>query len=379
MRTARGHATDKGTRKRANDGSLGDAFYRDSHGLMLSTLGIGTYLGDTGPEDREAYQASIQQALDEGITVVDTASNYRNQASERDVGQALDAAGNRDGAFVVTKGGFLHGDVDRNASVRQVVRDVYVDEGLLEVDDVAGGSHAMTPAFLEHELDQSLENLGVDTIDLYLVHNPETQLAAGIDEDTVYQRLTDAFTFLETQRDQGRVRGYGVATWDGLRVPPHQPDHLSLERLMDAARKAHEDAGGTGEHGFRGVQLPFNLAMPEALSTPTQPWHGERVPLLEAARDAELRVLASASMLQGRLLGNVPDPVKDALGVDTDLEAILQFARSAPGVTTALVGMGTPEHVAQNLDAAQGRPVDPDAVQRLVDEGEDALVDRAPS
>lgn len=352
-----------------------EGFYREHEGLTLSSLGIGTYLGDTDPEDRDRYQASIRRALDKGITVVDTAANYRNQASELDVGAALGEAGNREGVFLVTKGGFLHGDIGRDANVRQVVRDVYVDEGLLDVDDVAGGSHAMTPAFLEHELSSSLENLGVDAVDLYLVHNPETQLAAGIDRDTVHERLREAFAFLEERRAAGEIGGYGVATWDALRVDPENPGHLGLETLLDLAEDAHAEAGRGDAHGFRGIQLPFNLAMPEAATRPTQPWEGERVPALEAAKRAGLVTLCSASLLQGRLLDRVPPDVKDMLGVKGDLEAALAFARSAEGVTTALVGMGTPEHVDENLDAVADRSIDPEAVRRVLDATGGAPID----
>jgi aryl-alcohol dehydrogenase-like predicted oxidoreductase len=366
-REGSGHATAEGTRGRAEQGDMGDGFYREHGELALSTVGVGTYLGDTDPEDREAYQESLRRAIQAGVTVVDTAANYRDQASERDVGAALDELDVRDEVFLVTKGGFLHGDADADAGVRNVVRSVYMEEGLLEVDQVAGGSHALAPAFLDHELDASLENLGVDTVDLYLVHNPETQLEAGVDRATVLDRLREAFELLEEARAEGRIRGYGVATWDALRVPPDHPAHLSLEVLLELAGEAHAAAGRGDEHGFEGLQLPVNLAMPEALDRPTQPWNGERVPALEAARESELVTLGSASLLQGRLLDEVPPAVKDRLDVKRDLDAALHFARSAPGLTSALVGMGTPEHVDENLDAVRERRPDPEAVRSLLE------------
>lgn len=373
-----GQATKEGTKKRAKEGRMGRAFYRDHAGLRVSTLGVGTYLGGTDPSKRKAYQTSVRTAIEAGVTVVDTASNYREQASERDVGRALEAVGDRDGVFVVTKGGFLHGDVDRGAGVRRVVREVYVDEGLLEPKDVAGGSHALAPAFLEHEVQASRENLGIKTLDLYLVHNPETQLEAGLDRGTVHARLQEAFTTLEKQRAHGHVAGYGVATWEGLRVDPTNPGHLGLETLLALADEANDAVGVSQEHGFRGIQAPFNLAMPEALTRPTQPWNGEALPLLEAAGRAGLFVLASASLLQARLLGNIPPVVKETLGLKGDVETALQFARSAPGVTTALVGMGSPEHVEANLDALVDLEIDEAGVKDVLDATDGAPVTHAP-
>jgi aryl-alcohol dehydrogenase-like predicted oxidoreductase len=63
-------------------------------------------------------------------------------------------------------------------------------------------------------------------------------------------------------------------------------------------------------------------------------------------------------VLQGRLTQQLPQPVRDALhGVDTDAQRALQFARSAAGVTCALVGMKTPAHVDENAALANVEPL----------------------
>lgn len=361
-----GRATPEGTRKRAQSSTMGEGFYREIRGLTLSTVGMGSYLGETDDQAREAYRRSAQRALEQGVTLLDTASNYRHQASERDLGAALEAVGDREGVFVSTKGGFLHGDVDQDGSMQGFIQETYIEPGILEPADVVGGQHAMTPAFLRTEVDRSLENLGLETVDLYLVHNPETQLAAGITREAFHERLLEAFTELERQRADGKIGGYGVATWDGLRVGPDDRQHLSLQRLLELAETAHEAVGAGDEHGFSGIQLPFNLAMPEAATAPSQDWDGEQVPVLEAAADAGLIVLCSASLMQARLLGNVTADVREAFDAGSDLTAALDFARSARGVTTALVGMGTPDHVDENLEAVRGRPPAPESVDRLL-------------
>lgn len=362
-----GHASPKGTRQRAEQAGRSASFYDEVQDLTLSRIGVGTYLGETDPEAREAYRTSIERALEAGVTVVDTASNYRHQASERDVGEALDRVGDREETFVVTKGGFLHGDVDEGQDPQRFLQERYLEPGRIGPGDIAGGAHCMAPAFLAGELERSRRNLGLETVDLYLVHNPETQLGAGLDREQVHERLQAAFAELERRRAEGQIHGYGVATWDALRVSPGNPEHLSLERLLELAEAAHEEVGGDGEHGFRGLQLPFNLAMHEAVSTPTQPWQGELVPAIEAAGRAGLVVLTSASLLQGRLLGTLPPEVRQAFDAGSDLEAALAIARSPPQPTTALVGMGTPEHVDENLDAADRVARDPEVLRTVLE------------
>jgi aryl-alcohol dehydrogenase-like predicted oxidoreductase len=156
---------------------------------------------------------------------------------------------------------------------------------------------------------------------------------------------------------------YGVATWNGLRVDPHSGEHLSLRSLLDAAR----DAGGEGHH-FRAVQLPLNLAMPQAVAEATQEaGDGRMLSLLELAAAHGMTVMASASLLQGRLAGGLPDPVRAALdhGLHTDAQRALQFTRSAPGLTTALVGMGDSAHAEENCAVAATAPLDAERFRTL--------------
>jgi aryl-alcohol dehydrogenase-like predicted oxidoreductase len=64
-------------------------------------------------------------------------------------------------------------------------------------------------------------------------------------------------------------------------------------------------------------------------------------------------VFASASLLQGRLAeGQPPQIVRHLSGLDTDAQRAIQFVRSTPGVTAALVGMSRIEHVEENLAGA---------------------------
>jgi aryl-alcohol dehydrogenase-like predicted oxidoreductase len=346
-----GRATEVGTANFRDAGhSAPGHFRRAPTGLWLSSLGIGTYLGrDDDPTDA-LYAASVRRALLRGINVVDTAINYRNQRSERAVGAALREGGfSRDGVLLCSKGGYLAFDGARPHDARAFVEETLVRPGIVDPAELVAGCHCMSPRYLDHEIERSRRNLGVECIDVYYVHNPETQLGE-VPRAEFLRRLRAAFEALEKACAGGRIGCYGTATWNGYRLEPTEEEYLSLDEVLAAAR----DAGGN-DHHFRALQLPFNLEMDEAATLKNQ---RDRT-LLEAARDAGLMVFASASVLQGRLTQQLPLTVRDALhGLRTDAQRALQFARSTPGISCALVGMKTPEHVEENTALLQFPPLE---------------------
>ena len=166
--------------------------------------------------------------------------------------------------------------------------------------------------------------------------------------DEFYTRVGTAFEFLEQARRAGKIRYYGVATWDGFRRPTGGPEGLSVKRLMHLAR-----AAGGEEHGFRFIQLPFNLAMPEAFTI----IRDEKSMLAEASQH-NITVVASASLLQGRLARNLPDELAAMFpGTTTNAQRAVQFTRSTPGITVALVGMSQTAHVRENAALALTPPL----------------------
>jgi aryl-alcohol dehydrogenase-like predicted oxidoreductase len=110
---------------------------------------------------------------------------------------------------------------------------------------------------------------------------------------------------------------------------------------------AREIAGDA--HHLRFVQLPLNLAMPEGLTKANQVVQGKTLAMVQAARNLGITLVASASLLQGQLTRKLPPYVSQVLGLKSDAERALQFVRSVPGVTTALVGTSDAAHVADNL------------------------------
>jgi aryl-alcohol dehydrogenase-like predicted oxidoreductase len=335
-------------------------YFRAFGDCVVSSVGLGTYLGDPTDTADDRYHEAITAALDSGINVLDTAINYRCQRSERVVGAALaDADVDREAVLVATKGGFVPFDGERPDSPGQYVREEYVEPGIVDADDLVRGQHCIAPAYIDDQLDRSLSNLGVDTVDLYYVHNPETQLESR-DRETVYDALEATFTRLEERAAAGDIRHYGVATWDALRVRADHDQFLSLAEIVERARAA-SDAAGTAATHLRAIQLPFNVFMADAFTVASHESADGPKSALWFANDAGLDVFTSASIMQGRLASELPDEVAAKLDGETTAQRAINFARSAPGVTSSLVGMGSPEHVAENVAAGGYEPLGAEA------------------
>ncbi len=327
--------------------------------LALSSLGLGTYLGAPDDATDEAYTQAALAFFESGGNVFDTAANYRAGRSERALGLAFKVLPRED-LFVSTKAGYLAmGDGSQRETPRAWFQRVLEGPGVLSADEIVDGCHCLTPRFLAHQVGNSREALGVDRIDLFHLHNPEQQRPI-LGADRFREVVRAAFEACEDFRGRGWIGAYGCATWTGFRVAAHAPDHLSLEELVDLAVQA-----GGRDHGFRWVQVPLNLAMPEAFLLPTQALGGVLMPLLDAAQALGLRVQASASILQARILGQLEPEVCMGLGEEVPALAALQFTRSCPGVEVALCGMSRKVHVIENMELLNKQKVGPDGLRSL--------------
>ncbi len=353
-----GYATPEGTdRFRRRFEAQFPGHFREFQGLWLSSIGIGTYLGDPTAACDSLYREAVAQALESGINVIDTAVNYRHQRSERAIGQALAAViakgkVQRDEVLIATKGGFLSFDGSEPDDPSEYFQRTLIDPGLFRPEEVVAGCHVMSPKYLENQIEVSRRNLGIDTLDVYYLHNPETQ-ASNVAREEFDRRIRAAFSALEKAAGEGKIRIYGTATWNAYRVGQESREALSLTDLLRLA----EEVGGK-DHHFRAIQLPYNLAMPEALSARTQRADGKSVPVLQVARAHGLLVFASASLLQQKLADDLPKEIYPWFpGLEKDAQRAIQFVRSTPGVACALVGMSRRDHLTENLDTAHTPPL----------------------
>jgi len=362
----RGCATPEATAAyaaRFGAGTASGHFRRTVDGLSIASIGLGTYPGEPTDAIDQGYQAAIERALTRACNHLDTAVNTRFQRSERALGRALREAVRRgevqrDEVIVSTKGGFVPFDGALPSDPRRWVYEHYIEPGLAHANDFAAAyQHCLAPDFLDAMIEQSSENLGVETIDIYYLHNPETQRISNT-HATFRRRMLEAFECLEAASGAGAIMAYGVATWTAFRSPPDAPDYLSLTELMGLA---YEVAGA--DNHFRYVQMPYNLVMTEAFALQNQQVSDEFLSPIEAAERLGLTVVTSATLKQGLLASAFMADLSPYFpGAETDAQRAIQFARSTPGVACALVGMGRAAHAEENLALRHLPPVDPQVI-----------------
>jgi aryl-alcohol dehydrogenase-like predicted oxidoreductase len=334
--------------------------------VELPSIGLGTYLGEPDATADQRYETAIAAGLAGGINLLDCAINYRHQRSERNIGRVIERmvrSGElgRDEVVVCTKAGYLSfdGSIPSDPSA-YFVRE-YMDTGVIRPGEIAGGMHCMAPTYLADQLERSRRNLGLETIDVFYLHNPESQLG-DVEQGEFYARLRRAFEFLEEAANQHKIQWYGVATWNAFRLPPGDRGGLSLAQVFSTARQA----GGNG-HRLRFIQMPFNLAMPEGFLLKNQVGpDAQPLSAFELAWQEGSAVVGSATLYQGQLARGLPKWISETLRTPSDAATAIQFARSAPGVATALIGMGSLEHVQQNLRVVGSAPAPEEEWLRLL-------------
>ena len=349
-----GYATPEGTKKfaeRQNQDSHEN--YKNINDLTLSNVGIGTYLGNPDTETDKLVEDAIKKSILGGINVIDSAINYRAQKAERSVGNAISQLIDNDDIsreeiFVSTKNGYVTNDGDIKEDLMQYVMREYGKTGIVKEGDISPGYHCMTLPYLNDQLERSLKNLGMDCIDLMYLHN-SVEGQTHLPREQFLKNLKGVFEFYEKKRKEGKIRFYGMATWECFRTTPENPLFLQLADVMDLAVQA-----GGKEHGFRFIQLPFNLMLDQAYMTKNHNVGGKTVSVLEAAQEFNLGVFTSVPIMQGKLLAANVIP---EFGNFSASVRLLQFVRSTPGITAPLIGHKLESHVKENMTVMKIPPL----------------------
>ena len=367
--TLQGHATSEGTKRyteyAASRGRPLEHF-RMFDGLHFSSIGIGTYLGQPTQEDDLAVENAVYQSVRSGaVNVIDTAINYRAMKSEKSIGKALlrlvkDKVVSRDGVFISTKNGYVTNDGDYpKIDVMEYVHRMYIQTEVMAADDISSAYNVMNPNYLAKCIDKSLMNMHIATIDLVYLHNAFESWHKDVSREQFMGMLTKAFEIYEKYRSDGKIRSYGMATWTCFRTPQSGPEFLSLEQVFKTA----EQVGGKN-HGFRYIQLPYNLAYSEALLLRNQSVGSEnKLTILEAAAKLRIGVFTSIPLFQGRLLES---KIPDYAGLKEPVSKLIQIIRSSPSVIAPLIGQKKPEHVEENLKIANLPPLSRDEFKEAV-------------
>ena len=343
-----GHATPEGTANFAKrQSNVAKNHFRNFDRLTLSSVGIGTYLGNSDDSTDKLVQDAIKSSITTGINVIDTAINYRSQKAERSVGRAileLVESGNvkRDEVFISTKNGYVTNDGDVNEEFWVNIQNTLVKPGVIKSGDISSGYHCMTIPYLQDQLNRSMKNLGLDCIDLMYLHNAAEGQLQDISKEEFMKKLKEVFEFYENQRKNGFIKYYGMATWECFRVPKDHPQYLSISDIANMSKEI-----GGKDNGFRFIQLPYNMYLDQALTQKNQSLEGTKYSILEVSQKLGIGVFTSVPLMQAKLLA--PNVLPEFGNLSKPSHRAIQFVRSTPGVIAPLVGQKSPEHVNENL------------------------------
>lgn len=357
-----GYATPEGTQKyvqyATSKQNNSKEHFRIFDGLHLSSIGMGTYLGQPNKYDDQMMENAVYESIKSGsVNVIDTAINYRAMKSEKSIGKALsrlineDKIVTRDQLFVCTKNGYITNDGDYpGIDVMEYMQNMFITPGIINANDISSGYNCLNPNYIARCIDKSLMNLQLSTIDLVYIHNAFESWVNDVNIEQFLEMLEKVFDIYEKYRSSSKIRYYGMATWTCFRVNKGNKEYLSLEMVSKLAQKV-----GGREHGLKFIQLPYNLAYSEALLLKNQSVGSENnLTILEAAERLKIKIFTSIPLFQGRLLNaNIPD----YMGYTDQVIKLLQILRSSPSVIAPLIGYKKKEHLEQNLKIAKIPPL----------------------
>ena len=412
----RGNATPKGTSSfvaRFSKRSSLDFYSKSNQGLSLSSIGLGMYKGENSDKGDQEWKSSIIKSVTNGINIFDTAIRYRNQRSEKILGSTLlDLITRnklkREEVFISSKGGLI--GVPNNISEGAYINKVVKGEWKVPKQEIYKNIHSIYLPFLKKQLDISLGNLNMSTIDCYFIHNPE--LAKGIkNEEEFYRRINDIFKWLEGEKEKGRIQSYGIASWNGFRRDVNSRPYLDLSELIKIA--IHN---GGKDHGFRFIEAPLSIGMPylanHTLVGKKKSLHNKN--FINFINENGLNFITSASAYEGKIevllkfvelfnmIGNSDSKEEDSApiislpisensiiqmmevilsqknnnsihdilykGVNKNLSlypSVLNTVRSYPGVLSSLCGMHSEEFVKENLILNSQKKLNPNKVVNM--------------
>jgi aryl-alcohol dehydrogenase-like predicted oxidoreductase len=352
-----GFATFEDTYNFAKKFSRYKDFYAKNNGLIFSKLGLGTFNKEPYKEENYVfhYIEAVKQAVRSGINLIDTASNYRYGQSEKEIGEALKELMasdevKREELIICSKGGFIQLDFPFPKNPYSWINENVIEAGLASSDDIELDQHCMTPDFLEYSCKKSLDNLGVQQLDIYYLHNPEMQLIK-LGKKAFYKQIEKVFTRFEKLAGEGLFKSYGVAVWNGFTA--ENEEIISLEKLVEIAIKV-----GGENHCFKYIQLPFNMGKTNAYTTLTQEVDNEKCTIFQAAHRLGVGIIGSSALLQMNLFKKSFSPesgvvLDDTMTLSSDIQLALQFTRSTPGLLTSLFASKVPVHIKQNCEISK--------------------------
>lgn len=210
----------------------------------MGQVGFGSYrVSIRSSEHREA----LVSALEAGCSLIDTSANYTNGESEELIGSVLKEHPEYK-PIIVTKAGYIQGN---NLLVIEELnnQNLAVDD-LVDISETL--KHSIHPEFLENQIGLSLKRLQRDSVDYFLLHNPEYYFQSeNATQEEYYARLKKAFIYCEEEVKKGRIKYYGVSS-NNFTLPINDPQVTDLRKILMIL-------GEIKATNFKMVQFPFNL------------------------------------------------------------------------------------------------------------------------
>jgi len=227
-------------------------------GLTVSACGFGSYRVDYRVFE---HSDALEYALLNGVNLIDTSSNYSDGGSEILAGKVMqklldEKKINREEIVVVTKGGYIQGKNYEDAKERKNKGNPYKEV----VEYATGIWHSIHPEFLKEQIGKSLERMNMESVDVYLLHNPEYFLDSSLSKELeleelrheYYRRIKNAFEFLESEVSAGRISSYGISS-NSFVMNDDDQVFTSLETCKRAANSLSIN------NRFDVIEFPLNL------------------------------------------------------------------------------------------------------------------------
>ena len=284
--------------------------------LRVSRIGLGCnrFAAATTAEERRELEASLRAAFERGINFLDTANAYGDGAADRVIRSAL--GGERDRLVLCSKSGLPERRYSRRwqGAIRHLTKPLGLRGMTARLAGRLAAGQTFAPAFIEQAIEGSLQRLGTDYLDLFLLHSPY-QVVVWRD---------DLFAALERLKRQGKIRYYGVS----LDNPASTDDWLAWLAVP----------------GISAVQVLVNPLKSVDLTQ-----------LVPAARERKVGIIARQPFHKGAVFTNQRLlELAAANSRYTPAQLAVQFSLGQQGVDMVLAGFRSLAHLDDNLGALAG-------------------------
>lgn len=333
----KGFADLKGTEDYFINKDISDNLVVKSDKYFYSKLGLGTFIGDFSDEHSRLFREAIEFALLNGINFIDTAINYRGMRSERDIGIVLtklikEGTIKRNQFIISSKAGIIPGDGEIMLRPINYMKEKLIDTGILNMDDVYMEDTlwlTMNPKYYEYAVDISRKHMNLETIDIYYIHEMELSMRHYGPQE-FYNKLKGVIAAYENMVSEGKIREYGMASWEAFQLNPDDDQYISLEKVMEIVETV------TPNHHFKHLMQPVNLNKRECVENKCQSYKGNKMTIIECANKFGVDVHISGPLGQGEA------------GEHNTIKEYLKYLIDKSKCNSYFIGSKRIEHIREN-------------------------------